>query len=229
MVTRRFAAFCAVVLLGFGATRSAEALTILPADVGDTFSYTLVGTTFPAQISADFDWTVSSFLYNVGTNKTTVVFDVTVENTSTINSELRAFSLVTAAPDATSGGVLGSTIFDNLATNLTGPGGDFQVCVSSAATNNCNGIAQQGLEEDDAADALTLSLVFNGNFTAGGVSLTEFCGRFQAVGAGSQDSDKACSTGENFTPVPEPGSLALLGAGIAAVVARRSRKKRSAY
>ena len=227
MVSPRFAAFCAAALLALSSTRSAEALTILPAHVGDTFSYTVVGETFPAQISADFEWTVDSFLYNGATNKTTVVFDITVDNTSTINSELRAFSLVTAAPDATGGGVAGSAIFDNLATSLNGQGGGFKVCVSSAPTNNCNGISQQGLEEEDAADTLTLSLVFNGNVTAGGVNLTEFCGRFQAVGPGSQDSDKACSTGENFTPVPEPGSLALLGAGIVAVVARRTRKKRA--
>jgi hypothetical protein len=170
---------------------------------------------------------VNSFLYNVGTNRTTVVFDITVDNTSTINSELRAFSLVTAAPDATGGSVSGSSIFDNLATSLNGQGGGFKACVSSASTNNCNGISQQGLEEEDPAETLTLALVFIGNVTVGGVNLTNFCGRFQAVGPGSQDSDKACSTGENFTPVSEPGSLALLGAGIAAAVARRARRKRA--
>jgi hypothetical protein len=226
MVTRKFAAFCGAALLAFGSARSAEALNILPSDVGDTFSYTIVGDNFPAQISADFEWTVSSFAFD-GTN-TTVVFDITVDNTSTINSELRAFSVVTLNPDAIGGTISGSTIFDTLSVDLSPPASEtFDVCASSAPTVNCNGIGQQGLEEEDPADALTLSLIFGGNQTVGGVNLTNFCGRFQAVGPNSQDSDKACSTGENFTPVPEPGSMALLGAGIAAVAARRARKRRS--
>jgi hypothetical protein len=160
------------------------------------------------------------------------VFDITVENTSTINSELRGFSFETplvGGPDAINGSVSGSLVFDTMSVDLSPPGGEVDdVCVvTNGNLSNCNGVpgSDDGLDDEEAADTLTLSLIYSGNVSAG-INLTNFCGRFQSVGANSQDSDKACSTGENFTPVPEPGSLALLGAGIASLAARRARKRR---
>ena len=197
MLTRTCAVACGIALLAVGSVRSAEALTIRASDVGSTISYTLVGDT-SSSVSAEFDWLITSFIFAGG--QTTVTFDVTVENTSTINADLRAFSVLTPGPDAIGGSISGSAVFDNLSVNLAPPVDEtFLVCASTSTTENCTGIgggSDPGLLAG-LTDTLTLSLIFAGDVRTSGVVLTEFCGRWQRVGPNFADSDKSCTASDD--------------------------------
>ena len=88
--------------------------------------------------------------------------------------------------------------------------------------NNFNG----GSPNDGIAPGDTLGFTVTGPF--GGLTDAQIAAalfvRFQQVGADGQLSDVGVF---NPTPVPEPASMLLLGAGLAAVLARRRRQRNS--
>jgi len=220
----------AVAALGLGWAPLAQA--ILVNDVNDDFSITWNlpantsdndggSSTIPLTATANFDVTAVS--------PTSVTLVVKVTNTTQLTKAITEAGITTfgigVSPDATK--VTFTDIADNgfvnaqIDTNGNFPGGfhEIDLCVF---TDGCSGGAQGSAlpagQTPAASD--TFTLVIEGNFTSG-VTLDPFPVKFQTT-AGSFEF--AGTTGLPPSEVPEPGSLALLGAGMFALWGLRRKR-----
>lgn len=145
-----------------------------------------------------------------------LVFDVSITNTSVNNPAVSNDNrLVSFGFDISGTTVLITSVGDNSPTwtaTLTGPGQNFpgfsniDVCVYSG-TNCSGGGGTAGL---NPGSTLNLLLTMNGTFVPP-LSLDTVSGRFQSTGSNQNGSD---NIGVTPRPIPEPGTLALLGAGL---------------
>jgi len=177
-----------------------------------------------AVIDATVIFTLASFTQATATVAGTAVFNVTVENNSSGAgaNRLVSFGIDTVTPDLRRASIndLDGELDWTATLNTNMPGGFGQIDLCIWEGQNCAGGSNGGLLEDDSD---TFRLTLRGAFTsAGGITFTEpYIGRFQSVGVG----DDSCTLGgPPGGSVPEPGPLALLGVGLAALAMRRRRQ-----
>jgi hypothetical protein len=220
----------AVMIASVPALAHAGPITLDSADVGvasGEFSRTVVGTTFPDDIEAtlDFDltgWATVTDPQGGPDQDLQLTFSVTVSNTSDIDSLLTSIGFNTN-PDAESGDEDSSIFAEVLIQD-----GNFDVCVQNDTNPECFG--NSGNPADGIADGanhtFNLRLYFD-NIGTTAVTLDGFFARFQGLPNGA--SDKAYEPPDTppppDVPIPEPGSLILLGSGLLAA-ASRFRKPR---
>ena len=193
-------------------------------------------------MSASFSALIQSYAFN-GLD-TELGLSVTLKNTTaaTYDSSLRGYGF-NSTPDVT-GGLSNSTIFDTMA---SGGNGVVETCVADTVHNKCTGLSGNGLASGQQNTHL-LTLFFAGNHSS--VSLgaldgddhnqaqTGFFFRFMSVeGADGQLGDKAKIWGsptgfggdgrDVAIPIPEPGTLVLLGSALG-LAARKLRRRSTA-
>ncbi len=215
----RLAVVASVSLAGVNTT-SASPVTI--DGVGDAFAVSFSGVVNPGglPVSAVEQWLVTAF------DAHSITLQVQLDNTSPTDSRLTAFGF------STSPGIAGGSTTSSLYSHpFTTDGSDgFAICVENDDNNNCFGNrGNVGVTPSDAAHTFLLTLLFDS--TAGGVAFGDFFARLQSVGPDNRSAklygDGACTAGcdpDVRQPVPEPATIALLGAGGVAAFTRRRRR-----
>jgi len=213
----------AAVLALWATGAQAHPIDITSANVGAFFAFTLDCTNPESNCDDDssawMKWTLQSYTFD-GTN-TLLDFDIDIKNTSNDPGTITAFGFNTN-PNATDADVSGSAIFVGAKVDVGGGQNHFDVCVQDQlAFNNCvGGDPQAGLDEG-LADAVGLLLTFAGNVNL--VTLSDWTVRLQSTGPLGEGSAKL--VGQPDAIVPEPGTLMLLGAGLAGGWAHRRRRR----
>jgi hypothetical protein len=212
--------FAALAALG---ASSAHALLISStADDFDVSWSALAGTNLLAA-HATFD--VTSF------SSTQIVFSVTISNdsvlTTFVNAGLASFGLQTA-PKASSASIAGASVFQSATIDNIPSLNFINMCVW--AGNNCNGGPQGQLLAVGQSDSFTLTLNSTTGGFANGLDVIDSGVKFQTSGGSFEFTGSEClvereCAHEPPPQLPEPGTLALVGLGLLAVVPLRRRAR----
>ena len=209
--------------------------------VGDTFTINFDGivdygnpaaaTVMPG-LTATGQFTVQSWSYNASTNRTTVSFDIVIDNTS--NASIWQSAVVTAIGFDTDPNALGGTstgVFSRFVSGGFFPtGAQFNVeYCASGNKNNCNGPpGKTPLNVNDPNGTATVTMTFAGNIS--NLDFSNFGIRWQALDSASLGiaGDSGIGTETTTTPpIPEPTAMAVFGLGaliVGAALRRRARQ-----
>lgn len=147
---------------------------------------------------------------------TGVTLSVLLDNTSTIFSRVSSFGF-DITPDLMN--AVAGPMFTTYVPGGHVPGyGDVAACFS--AKNTCNGGGGDGISSVDAPVSITLNLTFASPTAS--FALDNFVVRYQSVGADQQDSGAGFGHGDS--PVPEPSTIGLIGAGLLMLACCRGRR-----
>lgn len=244
MARRVVAVALAVVGIGLLSPTAAHAfpITVSSATVGSSFGVLFSGTLNPpagaAQpgLAAQATFTLSSWTLNYnGTGNTRALFSVSLANVSAspvTASRVSGLGFNTT-PNVAGGSVSG--VFSNFkyTGNVSYPGNiSLDACVN-AGGNSCSGGGNGGLTLGQSG-TLTLAILFSGAQSS--ATFDNMFVRYQSinlpgviggsgVGGGTVCANPNCQP-NNPTPVPEPASLLLLGAGISVLAARLRRRNK---
>ena len=210
--------------------------------VGDTFTINFNGivdygnpstaTVMPG-LTATGQFTIMSWSYSAATNKTTVSFDIVIDNTS--NASIWQSAVVTAIgfdtdPNALSGTSTG--VFTDFVTGGSFPTGarfNVEYC-ASGNKNNCNGPGNTPLNVNDPNGTATVTMKFAGNIS--NLDFSNFGIRWQALDSASLRIAGGSGIGVETTPpvtppIPEPAAMAVFGLGalmVGAALRKRARQ-----
>lgn len=207
--------------------------------VGDTFTVNLNGivdygnpqtaTVMPG-LTATGQFTIMSWSYNATTLKTTVSFNIVIDNTS--NASIWQSAVVTAIgfdtdPNALSGTSTGVfTKFVSGGSFPTGAGFNVEYC-ASGNKNNCVGPGNTPLNVNDPNGTATVTMTFAGNIS--NLDFSNFGIRWQALDSASLGIAGGSGIGTETTtpPIPEPAAMAVFGLGalmVGAALRKRARQ-----
>jgi hypothetical protein len=208
--------FAPLALAAALAASPASAVTTLDAgDVGQFGTTTILGqvnnAVYPGLSGTLFLQLTS---YTFANNQTTLEFNYTIDNTSTVLSHISSFGFNTT-PNATvpENTITGAFNQVNYNQNVAFAG-VIDFCIGSA-DGNCNGGRPVGITESDPNQSGSFDLVFAGNQTS--ISLDQAFFRFQGITAAGL-SGVGINSDVNInptvvTPVPEASTWLMMIAG----------------
>lgn len=210
----------AAVALAAPATVSAAPITVTaPTTFSILFDGNVGGTPIP-ELTAQADFNFTGFTdTNPADGNTEANFIVTLTNTTSSPVTSRVTGLgFDIEPDATGGNVSGlftNFLLDGAYPNNFGP---IEVCVNSGG-NSCQGGGNGGVTTGNSGQ-FNLRLIFSG--VVNSIALDNFGVRYQSI-TGVRAGTSGTGSG---TPTPEPGTLMLMGGGMAAAFARWRKTRR---
>jgi hypothetical protein len=225
----------AAALLALIATASSAA-TVTPSSGAFTVTFNgivdvgtpSVPTVMPG-LTATADFNVTSWTYSGATNTTTLLFDITVDNTS--DAAIWQSAVITALGFDTNPAALGGSstgIFNSLSPSQSLPTGlGFTVawCANNQPQGNCGGGTPDPLLGVTGAGGVAhVTMTFAGNLSS--LDFTNFGLRWQALDSATLGIAGGSGIGVSTPPVPEPASMAVFGLGALLVgAALRNRAK----
>ncbi len=225
--TNFLASMTACAALAIASPALADSITLGSGDIGSSFKLDYNGFADGNTISG---LTGSSTFTLTGVSGNNYTFDYSVANTSAApvtGSRLSSFAFNTD-PNISSATSTGAFAYTTLSSNYPNGIGTVDVCFKDASTGSCAGGGSGGL---DLGQTGTGSFTLSFSSPVSALTLSDFYVRYQSIagvpgissasGSGTMNSTSGGSTGG--TPVPEPGMLGLLGAGLLGLAIARRR------
>lgn len=218
-----FRAFLVPVVAAFamaGASANA-AITLDNADVGNSFTVEYTGQAGGAsttQLDSSQEFTLDSIVNGVFS------FSYTLSNETAVASRIRSFGfnvedLITGSANAAD--TYATARFGDLFPESLG---NRSICFRASGGNNCTG-GPNGITQGQSA---TGSFALDLGIGATSITLSDFALRYQSVNPAVNGETSAVGIGTVTTPVPEPGTWAMLILGFGLVGAAMRRRRRDA-